>query len=315
MHDHNLPPSHTTSTDATSIAKIVWEISHFLRDEWVGSEQFEPWPGLPSTPGRQPTLEEANFFFLGCCVDLQERNKVAWEKARRFFAEIVPPADRPFLWRWISSHSETEWVQRTYEYKLHCFTAFHKWIHRISTSLQGQFGRDPRTIWAPNNASRLLPILKDDLEVGPALSRMIVGALRDHQLVKSGKSDFKPDRHVCQQMHRLGLSPTSKVSDVLAAANKFFPDPWLADTALFYLGVEFGITGIEGLLEFHRQMTAWGKQRSDMAKQVPSLRQELLLDLGKDAWEVEIESSQHWIGLCLARADWPAAGLIDTNLR
>lgn len=170
-------------------------------------------------------------------------------------------------------------------------------------------------IWAPNNAPRLLLILKEDLKVGPALSRMIVGALRDHQLIKSGKSDFKPDLHVCRQMHRLGLSPTSKVSDVLTAADKYFPDPWLADTALFYLGVEFDITGQEGLLEFHRQMTAWREKRSDIAAQVRDIRKELLEDLGKDAWEIESESSLHWIGLYLARTDGPLRGSMHSQDR
>jgi hypothetical protein len=121
------------------MATVVWEIAQFLRDEWSSTEHFEPWPGLPSTPGTQPTLEQANFFFLGCCVDLQEKYKVAWDRARIFFTEIVPPEERPFLWRWISNHSEKEWVQHARDYKLHRFPAFHKRIHRIASSIQNQF--------------------------------------------------------------------------------------------------------------------------------------------------------------------------------
>jgi len=291
----------TYSERPEDIAKVVEDIAHFLRAEWAGSDHFEPWPGLPSTPGTQPTLEQANFFFLGCCIDLQERYKVAWEKARQFFTITVPPSERKCLWRWISNHSEEEWVQHAQDYKLHRFPAFHKRIHRIARSLQEQFGGDPRAIWASNNASRLLPILEEDLEVGPALSRMIVGALRDHRLIKLEKTDFKPDRHVCLQMHRLGLAQTSKPADVLTVARKYFSDPWVVDSALFYLSAELGITDCRGFIDFHKRMAVWINWRSHIARQLMTIRPKIHQQLGKDGWLVDIESSPHWSGFYVAR--------------
>jgi hypothetical protein len=241
-----MPSSRTQQGD---IANVVEEIAHCLREEWAGSENFEPWPFLPLTPGTQPTLEQANLFFLGCCIDLQERYKIAWERARRFFSEIVPPAERKYLWHWISNPSEKEWIERAQDYRLHRFPAFHKRIHRIAKSMQQQFSGDPRKIWAAN-VDRLLPTLEEDLQVGPAISRMIVGALRDHRLVKLDKSDFKPDLHVCKVMHRLGLAQTSKPADVLAVSQRCFSDPWAVDAALFYLSQELDITDKEGFIKF-----------------------------------------------------------------
>lgn len=290
---HSDPPGST--------ARAVSEIAHFLRAEWTSSEHFEPWPGLPSTPGVQPTLKEANFFFLGCCIDLQERYKVAWTRARRFFADIVPSAEQEFLWRWISNHSEKDWILRAQDYKLHRFPAFHKRIHRIATSLQRQFGGDPRLVWAPKNLSNLLLILEQDLRVGPAISRMIIGALRDHRLVSLTRSDFKPDRHVCRQMQWLGLSKTSEPDEVLKVAKKYFDDPWIIDSALFYLGLEFGITDRKEFLHFHKGMKKWLRERCVLARRLPAIRGEIHRLLGEDTWEVHIESSLHWLGLSLAR--------------
>jgi hypothetical protein len=110
-------------------------------------------------------------------------------------------------------------------------------------------------------------------------------------------------------MQRLGLSQTSNPSDVLKMAKQYFSDPWLVDSALFYLGAELGVTSIEGFVGFHKRMMAWKKLRPDIARRLLVVLKEIRKDLGDNHWEVDIESSFHWVGLYLVRTNGPLRDL------
>jgi hypothetical protein len=71
--------------------KAVEEIGRFFRSEWHSPKSFEGWPGLPGKRGQPPSREEANEFFLGCCIDYMTLTRVVWKNARRFCQETVPP--------------------------------------------------------------------------------------------------------------------------------------------------------------------------------------------------------------------------------
>jgi hypothetical protein len=67
---------------------------------------------------------------------------------------------------------------------------------------------------------------------------MLVGALRDHDLVK-GTSDFKDDVHVRRGMKKLGLTRSDSSEEVLAAGRELFgQDSWAVDLVLYRLGKE-----------------------------------------------------------------------------
>lgn len=293
------------TSDQIKTIEMIEEVAEFLRSEWLSDENFEGWPGLPDEPASQPTLEGANYFFLGCCVDYQERMYTAWSKARRFCFKTVPDGKLATIWEWITDHSQDEWQSRYQQYALHRFPAAHQRVYRIANTLQSHFGGDPRNIWATGNVSRLPSILENDLAVGPAISRMIVGALRDHRLIDLQGTDFKPDRYVCRLMKSFGLSETEEWEDVCEAGKRCFADPWLVDCAFFHLGSDISIKTKEEFLQYYGIMKEWKRSREKVKQQVVDLIPSTLNDVETKDWGVHLNSSPHWIGFDLIKETGP----------
>jgi hypothetical protein len=69
---------HSVLTPAEQITvRQVQEVRRFFRSEWRRKASFEGFPGLPTTPGVQPSLKQANYFFLGSRVDAMTLTRVA----------------------------------------------------------------------------------------------------------------------------------------------------------------------------------------------------------------------------------------------
>jgi len=292
--------------------KSVEEIGRFLRSEWFRDGSFEGWPGLPMKAGQEPSLEQANLFFLGCCVDFMTLTRVAWDNARHFCTETVPVEWQPRMWEWIARHTQTEWEAKRLEYRLHRFPARHMRIHEIARGIVEHFGGDPRNIWQSRTKS-LLEILESDLRVGPAIARMIVGGLRDHKLVTLTRSDFKPDRHVIRLMKELGLAPRATAQDALNSANHLFRDPWLADTCFYHLGADYGVKTREQFWSIHQAIEDWKRLRDGVRARFVSVLKELIREPKNGKWRVYSDHSPHWAGGYLVKEDGPLAEAMNSD--
>lgn len=290
----------------------IEKIGRFLRAEWYDAETFEGWPGLPDQPRIEPTIEGANFFFLACLVDWQEKTWKVYQRVRRFCDEVLPPGQLSRLWDWIAGHSEEEWRRHKQDYGLHWLAAGHNRLHRIARTIRDQFQGDPRIIWTAAQSPPLLSRLNDNLRVGPGLSRMIIGALRDHQLINLRRSDYKPDIHVRAFMHDLGLSPTTKTADVLEAAS-LFQDPWVADTAIYHLRAELGLRTEAEFDHYYEQMSEWQRTRSQFQNRLFGAKSALSAKLDSTAWELLSDHSSHWVGFDLVRQNGPLASVMQQD--
>ena len=173
-------------------ANKLQEFAKFLREEYLDPNSFEGWPGLPQ-PGETPSFDDATLFLIGCCINLQEYAWRAWQKADNFCKGTVPKRDRNRIWHWIANHPLKEWKshkrrkgmkanQLANTYDLHWLDREHERIHRIATSLVKNYWEDPKRIWSNCPGSAVLGILKEELGLGDGIARMIVGALRDHNI-------------------------------------------------------------------------------------------------------------------------------------
>jgi hypothetical protein len=301
------------TTEERKTICMVEEISKFFSAEWLGVKNFEGWPGLPSKRGGPPSLKNANYFFLGCCVDWREKTYKAWSKAKRFCEEEVPRRHNGVMWKWIANHSEDQWNKKYRKYDLHWLRAGHRRVHKIARAIQGKFGGDPRKIWEPGRERPLLETLQNDLGVGPAISRMLIGALRDHGLIKLRKSDFKPDIWVRRLMKALDLCKTDEWRDCLKAAKECFSDPWVADRCFYHLGADYGIKTKRQFQDYFSKMQRWIRSRSRASKKVQKFRNDFLADIGNKDWNFYNDSSRHWIGLDLVKTKGSLARPMDAD--
>lgn len=301
-----------------SIAIKVESFAKFLRDEYLNPEWFDGFPGLPS-PGNRPSLEQANFFLLGCLIDFRQWSWKAWKKADEFCNQIVPQEQRPRMWHWIASHGPDAWMAKKRRgnspagealdaYDLHWKDDRHKAIRDIAEIIDTRYQGDPRTIWEQRDGEGVLKIVRDELKVGPKISLMVVGALRDHGLVRLTKSDFKADSHVCRMMKILDLSRTSRPDEVTAVAKRLFHDPWLVDNALWELDAECCVKTQDDFLKLYETMKTWLMLKSEVSSNLQKLAaQDLPTLLGQDGWEVDCSCTHHWVGVYLKRRNGPLA--------
>jgi hypothetical protein len=264
------------SPSAPAAAKIIEDIAQFFRSEWQNKETFEGWPFLPEQAGKQPSAAQANAFLLGCCIDYHQLTRTAWRKAAEFCNERVGVENLDRLWHWIAQHDARTWASRFASYGyLHPTPVRHRKLHSIAKTLVDHYDGDARQLWQKQNVGRLTEILQDELAVGPQITRMIIGGLRDHQLVEMKTSDLKADVQVVRLMNAMGLSHTTNPKQVVEDARRWFKDPWVADTALYHLGSTYGAKTKIDVLRIYRAICQWREVRTTTEELVSAMVGEL----------------------------------------
>lgn len=296
--------------DPRVVVRAIERIGQFFREGWYTGDSFEGWPGLPKRRGQAPTRAQANEFFLGCCIDYMTRAQLAWDNARRFCHDVVPPGQLPLMWQWIAEHSEASWDQKRAKYGLHRFpeaivASIELLVRYAGSSAAMSVVSGRRTSNSSSGSWRTTS--KWDQRC-PA---WVVGALRDHRLVTLKKSDFKPDRHVCRLMRALGLAKSDRPQAVLAAANALFDDPWMADIALYHLGADYRVTSARGFWAIHDTITAWTRLRSTVQKRIESAIGRFCSDHRE--WSYEPFVSAHWAGAYVYTTKGPLSREMDND--
>jgi endonuclease III len=191
------------------------------------------WGDLSYLHGEPCTQRIANKFLVCCLLDYQIDSDVAWRNGNRLVEDVLGNPDD--VWSAIASSSESEWVMRRDEYRLHRFPAAHRRLWRIAKCICDKYDGDARCIWAGKESLEVLKRLLA-LGAGKQISRMIVGALRDCGQIQ-GASDVKADVYVCRV---LGRAVTGKVIDANTAADLarqlHSADPWQLDWPLWNVG-------------------------------------------------------------------------------
>jgi hypothetical protein len=292
-------------------AAKLQEFADFLRDEYLDPDHFDGWPGLP-VPTRSHSVQETmpraeragvDLYLLGCSVDMNEHTWRVWSGAQNFY-ESVPASERPRLWEWISKHPPNEWNNR--RPKLHRYTKRHAKIHCIAQTLVKKLGGDPRKVWEDHEGSKVLSVLEDDLQLGPQISRMTLGGLRDHKLVQMRRSPFKSDVWVCRAVKALKLSPTERPVDVERAGEELFDDPWSVDGALWELGKDCAIKDLSDFKKYYDEMASWKRIRTRVQPLVKGMIDELSAGLGsRNGWALQYDPTPHWAGIYLVRTEGP----------
>jgi hypothetical protein len=284
------------SPSAPEAAKIIEDIAEFFRSEWHNKETFEGWPFLPEQPGKEPTAAQANAFLLGCCIDYHQLTRTAWRKAAEFCDKVVGAENVGRVWYWIADHDVDTWESRFASYGyLHPTPARHRKLHSVARTLVHHYAGDARQLWHKENVGRLTSILRDELAVGPQITRMIIGGLRDHELVKMDASDFKADVWVIRLMNAMGLSSSTNANQVVEDGRRWFKNPWFADTALYHLGTTYEAETRSDVLRIYRAICQWRAVRTTTEGLVKSMLGELKREY-EGAIQFHAASSRHWVG-------------------
>lgn len=198
------------------------------------SEADRPhWPWLSELQGERSDKKSANKFILGAIIDFQISADQAWENARRLSEiEFRDPDD---LWETIHAVSESDWRSRFKLYRLHRFGWAHMRVWKIGREIVQRYGGDARRIWEHQTAAKVLKRLTG-MRVGPQISRMIVGALKDTGQIE-GLGDLKADLHVRRVLGRLFTGNKVSVQEAHRLARLVARGPtWPLDTKLYRVG-------------------------------------------------------------------------------
>ena len=149
--------------------------------------------------GKEPTKREANKFFLSSILDYQMKADFVWDNTQAFIESFL--GDPEDLWNVIAAYSPEGWMQVAGENSLHRFPAAKQRVYRIARQLVDEYAGDARNIWKGATAQEVSQHLKK-LQAGEQISRMILGALYDCNLI-TGALDVKADIHVSRVLGRL----------------------------------------------------------------------------------------------------------------
>ena len=220
---------HRSSAITHTIARRLIRVRERHNDEFG-------WPWLEECRGKRADRRRANKFLLGCILDYQIPADRAWENAARLAEQIF--GDPQDLWHKITALSNRQWMRKFRQYGLHRLRQGHERVWRIAKRIVSIYQGDARRIWRdqpPGVALRRL----EELGVGEAISRMVVGALVDTSQL-SGVGDVKPDRHVCRVLGRVVRGAGFRPGETIAETRRIFPrNPWLLDRPLYLIGKKF----------------------------------------------------------------------------
>src|SRR5438093_13009704 len=124
-------------------------------------------------PNQQPSLKDANKFFLACILDYQIPAERAWDNARRLAVDILKDPEK--LWYEITKLTLSDWMAKLKEYSLHRFPKGQERVWNIGKRLAQEYDGDARRIWQNQSIDAIMYRL-NDLGVGEQISRMVVGA-------------------------------------------------------------------------------------------------------------------------------------------
>lgn len=273
------------------------------------------WCGLRKKRGQQPSRIGGHLFMLGAAVDGgRQRADVAWRATQQFVLGTVPRRERQWVWDWIvRRHSRRQWSRMRRAYSLHRSRAWHDRIYRLAQFISVNLDGDPRNIWrkAPDEVDVIDHVrsVLYTMRFGPALSRMVVGALLDHGLVK-GETAFKDDIHVRRGMRLLRLARTDGSKDVLESGRRFFgANSWKIDLALYRLG-EQGYRTRAGIVKYYldrvvnkrdeKVRQTWLRRRAEWRPIVQASRDLTTNRINDKGWITAPSSSRGYLGFTLA---------------
>jgi len=143
------------------------------------------------------------------------------------------------LWDLIASKRKTEWRRLCNQHSLHRFKdlAYDRLWH-ISKGMVEHYDGDGRKVISKNSPT-LTRLRLEKLGFGDQISRMIVGAFKDHKLLR-GKGDVKADVHVRRALGRLVNGQMLSEMEAALLSREIHPrDPWLLDAPLWRLGKDY----------------------------------------------------------------------------
>jgi hypothetical protein len=173
---------------------------------------------------------DANRFLFTSAMDYQMKSDTIWHRAKGFVEdELGNPTN---LWETIRSFSLSKWRAKCAAMPLHRFPQVYTRHWRIAEQVQGLYRGDARRIWRSCSAQEAL----EAIGMGPQLSRMTVGALKDEKQV-TGCALVKADLHVRRVIGRVFDGEQVTEARATELTQELHPrDPWKLDNGLFQLG-------------------------------------------------------------------------------
>ena len=195
------------------------------------------WPWLTECHNQNRLVDKirANKFMLGAILDYQILSDTAWENARRLSEDVL--GEPKHLWVAITGIEKGYWDSREAfdHYGLHRYPAAHRRVWRIGKDIVDCYSGDARRIWRSKTPPTVLKRLLQ-MQVGPEISRMIVGALIDTKQIE-GQGDLKADMHVRRVLGRICSGEQTSAKEAHEIANRMVPNnSWELDDPLYWIG-------------------------------------------------------------------------------
>jgi endonuclease III len=214
---------------------------------------LEDYPWIHWTETRRRFTEiKANKFFVSVMLDQGQKTDRAWKGGDHLVENYFCHKDG--FWNGVSESTHrnvTKICQRGYDGTSYTsnriFNKFPSWLISAADRMFSKYNGDPRNIWAvtPGQVSLIYDRLKEFDGIGDALAKMgqfllvrsygVGGGLASQHLLA-----IKPDTLVSRVMYRTGISPTTKVKDVIDSTGKLcLKSPADFDAASWMIGRDY----------------------------------------------------------------------------
>lgn len=195
---------------------------------------------------------KANKFFVGVLLDQGQKAERAWDGGAHLVENHF--GHRKSFWHGVfeSSLKEIKEIcQHGYDGTSYApnytFNKFPEWLKSAAGKMLDEYDGDPRKIWAvpPEQISLIYDRLKEFDGIGDALAKMGQFILVRNYGVAGGSASqhlmaIKPDDLVRRVMYRTGVSPSSRIKDVIQSTeNLRLKSPADFDAAAWIIGREY----------------------------------------------------------------------------
>ena len=199
------------------------------------------WVWFPK--GKPVTKKAANKFLFWCVMMRQCRIKLVTKNCEKIFgAKFLGNRKNPKnLWGAILATPAAKWDKWWEQEKFHRFRNKLKKAQRENAKIiVEKYNGDARNIWQDQSHAEIKKRLRELSGVGPALTNMTVGALRDSEQIKVANGNVKPDVHVCRVLSRIlrGSDTPFTAEKVACLTRRMSNDPWQLDYPLLNLGLD-----------------------------------------------------------------------------